>query len=638
MAKKQFKAESKRLLDLMINSIYTHKEIFIREIISNASDAIDKLCYLSLTDSAVGMARADFRVRIYIDKENRIITVSDNGIGMTASELESNLGVIARSGSLKFKGDVDSSKDEEMNIIGQFGVGFYSAFMVAETVEVVTRAFGEEKGNKWVSGGADGYTVSECEKETVGTDVIMRLKPDTEDERYSEFLETWRLEALVKKYSDYVRWPIVMDVESSERRETGETGEDGELKFEYVTVTEEKTVNSMIPIWHRSRSEASDEECMEFYKEAFHDTSEPASVIRVNAEGLVSYRAMLFVPEKAPYDFYTRDFEPGLSLYSNGVMIMERCTQLLPECFRFVRGVVDSSDLSLNISRELLQHDRQLKIIASNIEKRVKSELLKLMADKPEKYREFFRSFGTQLKYGLVQDYGAKRDLVMELLVFPTSKGDDELTSLADYVSRMPEEQKSIYYACGDTLKHAEALPQVEVLKQKGFEILWFLEQVDEFAATTLMNYKEKPFVNISSGDLGLESEGEKEDLKKLEEERRELLDFARDALDGEVEQVRLTGNLGSRAAAIVTEGGISLGMEQYFENMPGADKGLIKARRILEINPEHAVFEALKAAFENDRARAEAIAKVLYGGAQLVAGIKLDDPAEYSELVFNLM
>ena len=639
MPKKQFKAESKRLLDLMINSIYTHKEIFIREIISNASDAIDKLSYLSLTDNSVGMSRSDFRIRIYADKEARVITISDNGIGMTAAELESNLGVIARSGTLEFKNTIsESSGDDDMNIIGQFGVGFYSAFMVADSVDVITRAFGQEAANRWSSSGVDGYTVSACDKDTVGTDVIIRLKPDTEDELYSEFLSARKLEELVKKYSDYVRWPIIMDVERSERRETGETDSGGNPKFAYVTVSEEKTVNSMIPIWHRSKSEASDDECIAFYKEKFYDATNPVALVRVNAEGAVSYRALLFVPEKAPYDFYTQDYESGLSLYSNGVMIMERCTQLLPECFRFVRGIVDSPDLSLNISREMLQHDRQLNIIASNIEKRIKSELKKLMTEKPEKYRDFWNSFGIQLKYGLVQNYGEKQELLADLLVFLSSRSDDELTSLADYVSRMPEEQKSIYYACAETIKHAQALPQVEVLKAKGYEIFWFTEQVDEFVASSLIQYEEKPFVNISSGDLGLETEDERENLKKLEDSQRDMLDFIKESLDGAVEQVRLTSALGSRAAALGTEGGISIGMEQYFESMPGAETGIIKARRILELNSEHRIFDIMCNAYENDRERVADISKVLFTGAQLVAGIKPDDPAGYSELVLKLL
>ena len=445
MAKKQFKAESKRLLDLMINSIYTHKEIFLREIISNASDAIDKLCYRSLTDEGVGLNREDFRIRLTVDKDARTITVSDNGIGMTREEMESNLGVIARSGSFAFKNEMgEAAEQNDIDIIGQFGVGFYSAFMVADKVTVISRAYGEEGASKWVSSGADGYTVTDAERDAAGTDVIMHVKPDTEDEKYVDFLELWRVKELVKKYSDYVRWPIVMDMEHYEQQETGEIDENGEPKTEYVPVLKEETVNSMIPLWQRPKSEVSDDDCKKFYQEKFHDGEEPLSVIRVNAEGLVSYKAMLFIPARAPYDFYTRDYKPGLQLYSSGVMIMDKCADLLPECFRFVRGVVDSPDLSLNISRELLQHDRQLKIIAGNLEKKIKAELKKLLENDTEKYATFWKSFGMQIKYGVVSDYGMKKDQLKDLLVYENSKGEGFL-SLEEYAKTMPESQKYIY-------------------------------------------------------------------------------------------------------------------------------------------------------------------------------------------------
>ena len=637
MAKKQFKAESKRLLDLMINSIYTHKEIFLREIISNASDAIDKLCYLSLTDENVGMSRADFRIRVKADREARTITVSDNGIGMNKEEMESNLGVIARSGSLQFKNDMGAGAEEkaDIDIIGQFGVGFYSAFMVSDKVTVISRKYGEETACRWESSGADGYTVTDCEKERVGTDVIMHLKPDTDDERYSEFLQSWKLQELVKKYSDYVRWPIVMDVERYEEQETGEVDEDGKPKKEFVSVTEEKTVNTMVPIWQRSKADVSDDDCKAFYKEKFHEAEEPLAVVRVNAEGTVSYKAMLFIPARAPYDFYTRDFRPGLQLYSSGVMIMDKCADLLPDCFRFVRGVVDSPDLSLNISREILQHDRQLKVIAGNIEKKIKAELVKLMEDK-EKYAQFWKAFGMQIKYGVVADYGLKKDFIEDLLVFPNSFGE-ELMSLKEYLEKMPESQKVIYYAAADTVGRAAALPQTEQVRDAGFGLLYMTDDVDEFVVQILGSYDEKRFCNVSADDLGLETDLQKADTEKKAEENKDLLAFMKETLGDEVVDVRLSHKLKSHPVCLTTDGEVTLEVEKYFRSLPGANTENIKAKKVLELNGDHPAFAALQTAFADDKDKAAKLTRILLAQAKLIADIPLDDPSAYAELVCGL-
>ncbi len=636
MAKKQFKAESKRLLDLMINSIYTHKEIFLREIISNASDAIDKLCYLSLTDEGVGMSRSDFRIRVKADKDARTITVSDNGIGMTKEEMESNLGVIARSGSFQFKNDMGEAEDKaDIDIIGQFGVGFYSAFMVAEKVTVISRKYGEETACRWESSGTDGYTVTDCARDGVGTDVIMTLKPDTDDERYSEYLQSWKLQELVKKYSDYVRWPIVMDVERYEEQETGEVDEEGKPKKEFVSVTEEKTVNTMVPIWQRSKSDVSDDDCKAFYKEKFHDADEPLAVIRVNAEGTVSYKAMLFIPGRAPYDYYTRDYQPGLQLYSSGVMIMDKCADLLPDCFRFVRGVVDSPDLSLNISREILQHDRQLKVIANNLEKKIKAELTKLMED-AEAYAKFWKAFGLQIKYGVVSDYGMKKDFLQDLLVFPNSFGDG-LMSLGQYVEKMPESQKSIYYAAADSVSRAAALPQTEQVRDAGFGLLYMTDDVDEFVVQILGSYKEKKFCNVSADDLGLETDLQKADTEKKAEENKDLLAFVKETLDGEVTDVRLSHKLKSHPVCLTTEGEITLEVEKYFRSLPGANTENLKAQKVLELNGDHPAFAALQKAFTEDKDRAAKLSRILLAQAKLIADIPLDDPSAYAELVCGL-
>jgi len=637
MAKKQFKAESKRLLDLMINSIYTHKEIFLREIISNASDAIDKLCYVSLTDEGVGLSRGDFRIRIKVDKDARTITVSDNGIGMSAEEMESNLGVIARSGSFKFKNEMgeDAQDQADIDIIGQFGVGFYSAFMVADKVTVLSRKYGEEGANCWLSTGADGYTVTAAEKDCAGTDVVMHVKADTDDEKYGDYLDEWKLKELVKKYSDYVRWPIVMDVEVFEPTETGEVDENGKPRTELKSKMEEQTVNSMVPIWQRSKTDVSDEDCKAFYREKFHDSEDPLAVIRINAEGTVSYKAMLFVPAKAPYDFYTRDFQPGLQLYSSGVMIMDKCADLLPEHFRFVRGVVDSPDLSLNISREILQHDRQLKVIAQNLEKKILSELKKLMENK-EAYETFWKAFGMQIKYGVVSDYGMKKELLKPLMVFRSSF-DDGLMSLDEYVAKMPEAQKQIYYAAADSVQRAAALPQTEQVRDAGFGLLYMTEDVDEFVVQVLDEHAGKKFCNVSADDLGLETDLEKADTERKQEENKELLDFLKESLGDEVVAVRLSHKLKSAPVCLTTEGEITLEVEKYFRSLPGANTENLKAQKVLELNGDHAAFAALQSAYADDHEKAAKLAKILLAQAKLIADIPLDDPGAYAELVCGL-
>ena len=638
MAKKQFKAESRRLLDMMINSIYTHQEIFLRELISNASDAIDKLCFLSLTDDKVGLTREDFVIRLAVDSDARTLTVSDNGIGMTAEELEKDLGVIARSGTRTFRSEQDAGELEkaDIDVIGQFGVGFYSAFMVASKVTVISRAYGQEKANRWESSGTDGYTITACEKDSVGTDVILTIKEDTDDERCSDYLTSWKLKELVKKYSDYVRWPIRMEVETTRKVETGETDENGVPKMDWETVMEEQTVNSMVPLWQRSRKEASDEECIAFYKDTFRDSDDPVAVIRVNAEGAVSYRCLLFIPARAPYDFYTREYRPGLRLYSNGVMIMERCADLLPECFRFVRGVVDSPDLSLNISREMLQHDRQLKLIANNLEKKIKSELKKLMDSDREKYEKFYAAFGVQLKYGVVSDYGMKRELLSDLLLY-WSADREKMISLKEYTDAMPESQKFIYYAGADTVERAAKLPQTEQVRARGYDILCFDHDVDEFVAQILGVFGEKPFCNVASQDLGLESEEEKAEAEKADEENRDLLAFVKEQAGERVANVRLSRKLKNHAVCLSSEGEITLEMEKYFHSIPGSDPNAMKAVRVLELNLEHPAVRKLDEARTADPERASVMAKVLLTQAELAAGILPDDPAAYGDLVCSL-
>ncbi len=637
MAKKQFKAESKKLLDMMVHSVYTHKEIFLREILSNASDAVDKLCYISLTDSGVGMSRSDFFIKIEADKANRMLTITDNGIGMTDEDLESNLGVIARSGSLNFKNEMDGKDTEQgdIDIIGKFGVGFYSAFMVSDEVTVISRAYGAGKAYRWKSNGADGYTIAEAERETVGTSIILKIKADTEDEKYTEFLDSYKLKSLVKKYSDYIRYPIKMDTEKSRPIETQETNEDGEKKTEYEKYIEEETINSMVPIWQRTKKEVSDEDCVTFYKEKYYDQEDPVKVIRINAEGQVVYKAMLFIPSKAPYDYYSRDFKKGLQLYSNGVMIMERCEDLLPEYFRFVVGIVDSGDLSLNLSRELLQHDRQLKVIAAYLEKRVREELGKLLEAEREKYEKFYEAFGRQLKYGILSDYGMHKDLLDKLLIFHSSVEGKRIT-LIEYVEKMPEEQKHIYYACGETVKKIDSLPQAEQIKEKGFDMLCFTDDEDEFVANTLREFEGKTFLSVNEADLGLETEDEKKETEKQAEDNKDLLAFVKESLNSNVSEVKLSHKLKTHAVCLTSTGGVSLEMEKYFEMMPGENKP--KAERVLELNAGHKSFAALKKVFGKDKEKAAKYAEVLYSQALLIAGLPIEDPARYTELVSSLL
>lgn len=626
MAKKQFKAESKRLLDLMINSIYTHKEIFLREIISNASDACDKLCYQALTDSAVGMDRGDFKIEITVDKDARTLTVSDNGIGMDKADLENNLGIIASSGSYKFKQDLpDDAKDTD--VIGQFGVGFYSAFMVSDQITVVTRKYGAESGYKWQSSGADGYTIAECEKETVGTDIIMHIKADTEDEKYGEFLENWKLQELVRKYSDYIRFPIRMEVSKTRKKE-----DSPEDKPEYETYTEVETLNSMVPIWQRAKSEVTAEEYNKFYRDKFHDYADPQRVIPVSVEGSVTYKALLFVPGAAPFDYYTKEFEKGLQLYSNGVLIMDKCADLLPEHFRFVRGVVDSPDLSLNISRELLQHDRQLKVIAGNLEKKIKADLAKFLAEDREGYQTFWKNFGRQLKYGVVNEYGRHKDLLQDLLLFYSSTEKKPVT-LDEYVSRMKEDQKYIYYAAGETVDKIDKLPQTEGLRDAGTEILYFTEEVDEFCAQTLRTYKEKEFRSVLDQEI---EEGAEKKAEEEAEAHKSAFDFVKEALGDKVKEVKASARLKSHPVCLTAGEGLSFEMEKYFQAVqPDAS---IKADRILELNVEHPAFQALEAAVEVDPEKAKTYAALLYNQALLIAGLPLEDPSGYTDLVCGLM
>ena len=637
MAKKQFKAESKRLLDLMINSIYTNKEIFLREIISNASDAIDKLCYLSLTDDQVGLNRDDYKIEIIPNKEARTITVRDNGIGMTAEECENNLGVIAKSGSFKFKDEMDGEKaqGEDISIIGQFGVGFYSAFMVADEVTVVTRKYGEEQGVQWQSRGADGYTVTPCEKETVGTDVIMHIKEDTEEEIYGSYLEVWKIKALVKKYSDYVRWPIKMDVEHQERFETGETDDEGNPKYDYRMVTENETINSMVPIWQRSKSEVTDDDCIAFYKEKNHGRKDPCALVRINAEGAVSYKAMLFIPGEENEAAFTGDNKGGITLYSNGVMIMEKCDKLVHDYFEFVKGVVDSPDLSLNISREILQHDRQLRIIGQNLEKRIKGELEKLMRDDKPKYEEFYKNFGVHLKCGVCDEYGRYKDFLRDLLIFYTS--EERQITLKEYVENMPESQKVIYYASADSVKHAMSLPQCEQVRSRGYELIYLTSPLDEMVLESLREQDGKAFCNVVTDDLGFDTEEDKKAVEEQNLENKDFLDFVKEAVGEDIVKVRLSNKLASQPCCLTTEGGITLEMEKYFRRGPSEEMRKIKANRVLELNPEHHAFAVLKEAYENDKEKAKKLSQVLARLAELMAGVEVEDPAAFVALVAEL-
>ena len=628
MAKKQFKAESKRLLDLMVNSIYTHKEIFLREIISNASDACDKLCYQALTDNAVQMDRKDFHIDLTVDKDNRTITVSDNGIGMDKEDLENNLGVIASSGSFKFKQDLgDDAKDTD--VIGQFGVGFYSAFMVSDAITVRSKKYGSDTAYEWQSSGADGYTITECDKDAVGTDIIMHIKPDTDEENYSEFLQDWKLQDLVRRYSDYIRFPIRMEV-SKTRKKEGSPDD----KPEYETYKEVDTLNSMVPIWQRPKGEVTREEYDKFYRDKFNDYTAPQTVIPISVEGAVTYKALLFIPGATPYDFYSKDYEKGLQLYSNGVLIMDKCSDLVPEHFRFIRGVVDSPDLSLNISRELLQHDRQLKVMASNIEKKIKAELVKLMREDRPAYETFWKNFGRQLKYGLVSDYGAHKDMLQDLMLFWSST-EKKLVSLDEYVSRMKEDQKYICYASGENVNAIDRLPQLEGLKDQGTEILYFTEEVDEFAAQMLHAYKDKEFRSVLDGDID-DSEEKKDDEQPAEDEHKAALDFVKEALGDVVKEVRASKKLKSHPVCLTAGEGLSFEMEKYFKSVQ-PDAG-IKADRILELNTAHPAFAALEKAVTDDPELAKKYASLLYDQAVLIAGFPLEDPSSYTDLVCELL
>jgi molecular chaperone HtpG len=625
MAKKQFKAESKRLLDLMIHSIYTHKEIFLRELISNSSDAVDKLYYKTLTENT-GISRDAFEIRIAVDKANRTLTISDNGIGMTKEELESNLGTIAKSGSLDFK--KDNELKEDIDIIGQFGVGFYSAFMVSSDVTVISKAYGEEQAYCWESEGADGYTIKECDKADFGTEIILKIKEDTEDDKYDEFLQEYRIRSLIKRYSDYIRYPIKMNVESRKLKEGSDK--------EFETIVEEQTLNSMVPLWRRNKNEITEDEYNDFYQEKFYDFTKPAKVIHTSVEGMVSYNSLLYIPAKTPYNYYTKEYEKGLQLYSSGVLIMDKCPDLLPDYFGFVKGLVDSQDLSLNISREMLQHDRQLKAIASRLEKKIKSELVELMNTDREKYDEFFRNFGLQIKFGIYDKFGANKDELKDLLLFYSST-EKKLASLSEYVSRMKQDQKFIYYAAGESVEKIDRLPQTEMLKDKGFEILYMTDDIDEFAVRILNDFDEKVFKSVSDDDLGFEEdEKEKDAAKKENEDNKELFDFMKETLSGKVSEVRLSQRLKSHPVCLASGGSISIEMEKILNAMPSDDK--VKADKVLEINASHPVLEAIKRAYADDRNKVKTYTELLYDQALLIEGLSIEDPVAFSNAICDLI
>ena len=636
MAKKQFKAESKRLLDLMVNSIYTHKEIFLRELISNASDAEDKLAYKALTDDQVPVDRSELKITIVPDKDKRTLTVSDNGVGMSKEDLESNLGTIAKSGSFQFKQDLaKEDKPEDIDVIGQFGVGFYSAFMVADHVTVISKAYGSDQAYMWQSDGADGYTVTECEKDTVGTDVIMHIKANVEDENYDQYLETYKLQELIKKYSDYIRYPIVMEVEDYRQKEKpADAGED--YKPEWETVKEWKTINSMVPLWQRPKAQVKPEEYNSFYKEKFVDWQDPLAVIHTSAEGAVTYKALLYIPEKAPYDFYTREYQKGLQLYSSGVLIMDKCADLLPDHFRFVKGVVDSADFSLNISREVLQHTRQLSVIAKALEKKIKAELLKMQKEEPEKYEKFWASFGNQIKYGVVAEYGAHKEMLQDLLLFWSSK-EGKNTTLAAYKDRMPEDQPYYYYACGESVDKIAKLPQVERILDKGYEILYCTEDVDDFVMQALGEIDGKKFKSATAEDALPQTEEEKKESEEKAEAGKPVLEAVKEVLGDKVKEVRISKILKTGAVCLSADGPVSLEMERYMRKLEGGEH--MKAERVLELNADSAPYAALKKAVdEGDKETVEKYSKLLYGQALLLAELPLEDPAEYAQLVCSLM
>lgn len=625
MPKKEFKSESKRLLELMINSIYTHKEIFLRELISNASDAIDKLYYRTLSDENLSFNRENFYIRLTADKDARTLTVTDTGIGMTKEELEENLGTIAKSGSLQFKSE--NEKMEDVDIIGQFGVGFYSAFMIADKVTVKSRALGSDEAFCWEAEGTDGYTVTPCEKESTGTEITLHLKPNTDDEKYDEFLDEYRIRAIVKKYSDYIRYPIIMEVTKSRPKEDN--------KEEYEEYKEDETLNSMVPIWKKTKAELTDDDYNNFYKEKFFDFENPLAVIHTSADGMTSYTALLFIPAHAPFDFYTKDFEKGLQLYANGVLIMDKCEELLPDCFRFVRGLVDSADLSLNISREILQHDRQLKAIATHLQKKIKSELTAMLKNDREKYETFYKNFSRQLKFGVYDNFGRDKDLLQDLLMFYSS-GEKKLVTLSEYVSRMKEDQKYIYYACGESIEKIDKLPQTELVAEKGCEILYFTEDVDEFAIQILREFEGKAFKSVSAADLDIETEEEKKETEKKKEENKDLFIFLKDALGDKVKEVRASARLKSHPVCLSSDGALSIEMEKVLNAMPNDQK--VKAERILEINVNHPIFAKIAALYDTDKEKLKQYAAVLYDSALLIEGLPIEDPVAYTNAVCDLM
>ena len=622
--KKEFKAESKRLLDLMINSIYTHREIFLRELISNSSDAIDKIYYKALTDENLTFNQDDYYIKLEADKESRTLTIADTGIGMTQEELEANLGVIANSGSFAFK--KENELKDGYDIIGQFGVGFYSAFMVAEHVTVITKALGSEQAYRWESEGAEGYTIEPCKKEEVGTKIILKLKENTEDENYDDYLEEYRLKSIVKKYSDFIRYPIKMDISSSRLKDGSED--------EYEDYKEEKVINSMVPIWRKNKSELKEEDYNNFYSEKHYGFDKPLRHIHISADGAVRYQSILFIPEKTPFDFYTKEYEKGLELYSSGVMIMNKCADLLPDYFSFVKGMVDSEDLSLNISRELLQHDRQLKIIAKRIKEKVKSELLSLLKNDREKYEEFYKNFGRQLKFGVYSDFGQDKETLQDLIMFYSST-EKKMVTLEEYVSRMKEDQKFIYYATGESVEKIDKLPQTELVSDEGYEILYFTDDVDEFAVKMMMSYMEKEFKSVSSGELGIENE-KTDETPAEKEENQDIFSMMKEELSGKVKDIRASKRLKSHPVCITSEGELSIEMEKVLSAMPNGNE--VKAERILEININHEIFKGIKEAFETDKEKVKIYARVLYNQALLIEGLTISDPVEYANDVFKLM
>ena len=626
MAKKEFKSESKRLLDLMINSIYTHKEIFLRELISNASDAIDKLCFIALTDDKLNMSREDFKIFIKPDKENRTLTITDNGIGMDKDDLENNLGTIASSGSYKFKQEM-GEKQDDIDIIGQFGVGFYSAFMVAKKITVVTKKYGCDTAYKWESDGADGYEITETERDEIGTTIVLEIKDNTDEENYDEFLEQYRIQGLIKKYSDYIRYPIMMDMTHSRVKEETKDSE----KPEYEDYTETETLNSMLPIWQRAKKDVKQEEYDNFYREKFMAMDKPLRTIVTSVEGVVTYKALLFIPSQAPYDYYTKEYKKGLQLYSSGVLIMDNCEELLPEHFRFVKGIVDSADLSLNISREMLQHDRHLITIAQNIEKKIKNELTSMLANDRENYEKFFNAFGRQLKYGVASDYGMHKEELQDLLMYYSST-EKKLVTLSEYVDRMKEDQKFIYFAVGENISSIDNLPQTELLRSKGYEILYCTEEIDEFSLQTLMQYKDKKFCSATNDDLGIENDENKEE----EKDSSAILTFVKETLGDKVSEVVASKKLVSHPVCLTAKGGISFEMEKYF-NAVQPDSGM-KAQRVLELNMNHSAVKAMESAVQTDIEKAKKYAELLYNQALLIAGLPIENPGEYADLVCSLM